>query len=359
MEGPHMEGPHTEGPHMEGPHMEGPHTEGPHMEGPKKRGRKPKLQKEEPLETEEVRKRKRGRKPKCEITSIQDIREKFKDSDDKVIFHGSSEPIETNLEQVQVPFGNLNITVHTTTKTVDKDELRTMYTKQTAFKPIPKTQEESDDDSDGSDGSETEEIPRILRKVSLSDDCTTEKDWTIDSPKQEQPTKKYRAKLSKLLFHISEHIKNTKEWPETCDSLCWWCCHPFGGIPIPCVSKYDSIRKRFKVYGIFCSWECSAAFGFSENNSLLNLLLLKRNWTGDSSNISKAPSRYLLQSFGGGLTIDEFRNSSNNNKKYHISVSSIDFVSQNVIETYNTQLRDYEVKVKCKPIQQKTSFFGN
>lgn len=318
------------------------------VEGPKKRGRKPKLQKEDPCDGEEVRKRKRGRKPKCEITSIQDIREKFKDSDDKVIFHGSSEPIETNLEQVQVPFGNLNITVHTAPKTVDKNELRNMYTKQ-SFAPAPTI---STPLGDGYSDSEVSEDP-------LGEDTEDPLAEDVEDPEPARP-KKSRTKFHKLLYHVSEQIKINKEWPGRCDTLCWWCCHEFEGVPIPCVSKYDSIRKRFKVYGIFCSWECSAAFGFSENNSLLNLLLLKRQWTGDASNIQKAPSRYLLRPFGGFMSIEEFRKcSETKNKKYHIPISTLDFVNQHCIETYTTQTIKQEVNIKCKPVPKKTSFFGN
>ena len=123
---------------------------------PKKRGRKPKdrstaehvdedADEESSVRSdsarveneEEPRKRKRGRKPKCEIKSIQDIRQKFNNSDDKVIFQGSNEPIETDLVQVQVPFGNLNILVHSA-KPVDKDELRNMFSKQNTEKPVYK-----------------------------------------------------------------------------------------------------------------------------------------------------------------------------------------------------------------------------
>jgi hypothetical protein len=332
------------------------------MDVPKKRGRKPKLPKEDPQDGEEIRKRKRGRKPKCEITSIHDIREKFKDSDDKVIFHGSSEPIETNLEQVQVPFGNLNITVHTAPKTVDKDELRNMYTKQTFAPPaqnqstltqttqkqVQVIQKQATQEYFESDESESEECYDEQKVHEVYSDSETPK----------EAPKKSRTKIHKLLYHISEFIRSNKEWPQTCDTLCWWCCHPFDGIPIPCVSKYDSVKKRFRVYGIFCSWECSAAFGLSENNSLLNLILLKRQWTGDSSDIKKAPSRYLLRPFGGFMSIEEFRGPKTN-KKYHVSTSTLDFVNQNCIETYETNTRESEVRVKCKPVPRKTSFFGN
>lgn len=306
-------------------------------DGPKKRGRKPKIV-VEPIESEEVRKRKRGRKPKCEITSIHEIREKFKDSDDKVIFHGSQEPIENNLEQVQVPFGNLNITVHTTPKIVDKNELRNMFSK-----PVVK--------------------PQIIKKEYDSDYSTDESEYEEEEPKQDfpipkQPKNSSKPKFNKLLYKISDHIANTNEWPKNCNTLCWWCCHPFDGIPIPCVSKYDSITKRFKVYGIFCSWECSAAFGFQENNSLLNLLLLKKRWTGDLSDTNKAPSRYLLTAFGGFMSIEEFRNSNSSNIKYHISTSTMDLISQNCIEYYPKSTNKNEIKVKPKPTPSTNSFFG-
>lgn len=315
----------------------------------KKRGRKPKVPKEDPPDADSVRKRKRGRKPKCEITSINDIRERFRDSDDRVIFHGASEPIETNLEQVQVPFGNLNITVHSAPKTLDKDELRNMYAKQASATQFRATNDDESDSSSDSGDSECEPVQEPTMEPVFA------KEPVRESVRVQ--SRKPKPKFNKLLYHVSEHIGSTGEWPETSDTLCWWCCHKFDSIPIPCVSKYDSVKKRFKVYGIFCSWECSAAFGNSENNSLLNLILLKREWTGDASDITKAPSRYLLKPFGGFMSIEEFR-TPKSNKKYHISIGTVDFISQNCIETYNDSARDYDVKVRCKPKLNTNSFFG-
>jgi hypothetical protein len=96
-------------------------------------------------------------------------------------------------------------------------------------------------------------------------------------------------------------------------SKCWNCCHSFNvshSIPI----KYtDNI---FYIYGTFCSDECGCKFIFDnfddrkvwEYYSLLNLYHNIRNGS-QGVKINPAPSRYMLDEFGGSLTIDEYRDS--------------------------------------------------
>lgn len=313
---------------------------------PKRRGRKPKDTQKEPIGdpkdpgNEEPRKRKRGRKPKCEITSIQDIREKFSNSDDKVVFQGTSEPLETDLEQVQVPFGNLNITVHTA-KPVNKEELRNMFVGQipgNAFdEEEEKVGEEPIQNTDYSDSeSDYYGYPHTV--------CLSCKNKEIEGELE----RKDRVRVNKLLFKFNENIADTREWPERCDHLCWWCCHSFETIPIPCVSKYDDRKRRYKIYGIFCSWECSAAFSHEEYNTVMVLDKLKREWTRDTKPIKRAPSRYILKAFGGHMSIDEFRKSHYQNRDIRVSVGKLDIVNVECIETYSEYVLKKKGKYKLK-----------
>ena len=445
---------------------------------PKKRGRKPKdrstaehvdedADEESSVRSdsarieseEEPRKRKRGRKPKCEIKSIQDIRQKFNNSDDKVIFQGSNEPIETDLVQVQVPFGNLNILVHSA-KPVDKDELRNMFSKQNTEKPVynvstgvdrtalrasstegrsiaEKTAEtpgvkfaavenkstdasrrrrafgngsESESESDsryfrGSSHRTTQSVAstvanevcdrtpfgRTTQSVAstvANEVCArttfgrarTEfapfgpsllssgvNDKVVSTPANHRAqsvgvndkavstgmpdveiVQKNKVKINRLLYKFVNKLEETKEWPTKCNTLCWWCCHSFESIPIPCVSKYDSIRKRFKIYGIFCSWNCAAAHAMKENDSILNLQLLKREWTGDASNIERSPSRYILKAFGGHMSLEEYRNNNGVQRSFHITKNNMDFINHNCIETYTETSKKVKSKYKLK-----------
>jgi len=89
---------------------------------------------------------------------------------------------------------------------------------------------------------------------------------------------------------------------------CNWCFHNCDNeiIKLP----YSVNNGVFNMYGHFCCPECAAAFNFNELDdeyvwerySLLNYLY---NQTGEKYNI--APSRFVLDIFGGPLTINEYR----------------------------------------------------
>lgn len=94
---------------------------------------------------------------------------------------------------------------------------------------------------------------------------------------------------------------------------CFWCCHPTNvykyGMPI----SYDCIHKSFNMFGNFCSLECAGAYNFSthmgsdrvwEIHGWIQLMAKK---LGIETPIRLAPSKYLLQMFGGPMKIDEFR----------------------------------------------------
>lgn len=94
---------------------------------------------------------------------------------------------------------------------------------------------------------------------------------------------------------------------------CYWCCHEIGpfkyGMPI----SYDPVHHSFHQYGQFCSLECTSAYNYSVNmgsdrmweiNSWIQLMAKK---LGIELPIRAAPSRYMLQMFGGPLRIEDFR----------------------------------------------------
>jgi hypothetical protein len=93
---------------------------------------------------------------------------------------------------------------------------------------------------------------------------------------------------------------------------CWWCCHSFEGIPLHLPHKYDDKRKKFETMGNFCSWECMKSFNMDRNKNLFgiiagNIVLMYKSMYGNVRSINCAPSRFSLKTFGGKLTIEEFR----------------------------------------------------
>jgi len=130
-------------------------------------------------------------------------------------------------------------------------------------------------------------------------------------------------KVEKCLKQLEEYNINN-EWPLVTSVYCWWCCHPFKNRPccLPCKLS----KNVFKVVGIFCSPECSAAYNFSDINSgydnwerysLLNFLYKKAY--NANVKIKLAAPKNTLKIFGGALTIKQFReNNINYNNTYRL-----------------------------------------
>ena len=104
-----------------------------------------------------------------------------------------------------------------------------------------------------------------------------------------------------------------KELPKKTNVWCWWCCHPFDTIPRFVPTKYDQLRRRYKVTGNFCGWPCAKAFmihdtSYLNKKSTSMLSGLIREIHGRHYIIPSAPPRTALKNFGGTMTIEEFRN---------------------------------------------------
>ena len=101
--------------------------------------------------------------------------------------------------------------------------------------------------------------------------------------------------------------------PENSNNLCWWCCHKCNNLPV--YLPENKQNNNYYVYGYFCSFNCALAHNIELNDykvwdrtSLLNQLYY--DLTKKIAKIYPAPSKYMLKSFGGSLTIEEFREKS-------------------------------------------------
>lgn len=94
---------------------------------------------------------------------------------------------------------------------------------------------------------------------------------------------------------------------------CYWCCHEIGAYKYGMPILYDPVHRSFHSFGSFCSLECAAAHNFSVHTGSDRMweihswiqLLAKR--LGIETPIRAAPSRFLLQMFGGPMRIEDFR----------------------------------------------------
>ena len=138
--------------------------------------------------------------------------------------------------------------------------------------------------------------------------------------------------------------------------LCWNCCHSFHrhthGIPM----KY--VHGIFYVYGDFCSLECGCRYAhdnlthynFEELFSLINLysnIILEKK-----EKIEMAPNRLLLKSFGGPLSIEEYR--SKNILNYEIRIPPILPINHSVNKyesNQNISNKNFLKLYRKKPLQ--------
>ena len=295
---------------------------------PKKRGRKPK-----PKEKNEPKiYKKRGRRKKCDIDSMSKIsgfcasgnsidtidnnKLKFSNTfvdENKIGENGSK----------KISFGNFNIGLKTIEES-DTSELIKKFHEDTkknskCIIEIPEYETESDEDKNTKISSQTfienfSKKPEKKRKKKK-----TEKIW-----------KKNSDEFLHLVLDQYRGPDNKKfEWPEKTDIHCWWCCHSFENSPATLPYKYDPIRNRFKVMGIFCSWSCAKSYSLNDNSlqirnfCMLNLTEFVRQIYGYTIKIPCAPPRQSLKIFGGYMSIKEFRNK---DPSVHIRINKTDAV---------------------------------
>lgn len=89
--------------------------------------------------------------------------------------------------------------------------------------------------------------------------------------------------------------------------VCWWCCHGFEWDSLHFPYKFKS--NVFLTTGHFCSWECMKAYAI-DKNFLLEceyITLMRKRMEGKIHPTKRAPSKYVLEMFGGNVSIDEFR----------------------------------------------------
>lgn len=277
----------------------------------KKRGRKPKTKvPENPSDTPKIVK-KRGRKKKCEMNS--ETRQKISgynvnsiDTKDNKIQFGEVLGQDSG---ENVSFGILNIKRHNIVKEPQNVDENTSFVNLCEIdlsivvdiKPKKQKVIKKQDKKDLSNFFEG--IPSENNMVNSNVNFNGN---ILSTKKKENPKKKEN-------IHILKCYRGREtELPTKTDILCWWCCHGFDTIPRFMPTKYDEMRKRYKIAGNFCSWSCVKAFMVYDSTALIPkgimLNTLIKAIHGSSYNISCAPPRSVLKVFGGNMTIEQFRN---------------------------------------------------
>jgi hypothetical protein len=119
------------------------------------------------------------------------------------------------------------------------------------------------------------------------------------------------------IISILKDFNSNNEWPEKTDIKCWWCCHNFETVPLGIPMKI--YNNNFYLKGCFCSFNCILAY-VNDNSTKYkydiiypNIKSLRFKLTNKIINeiLNPAPPRESLKIFGGELTIEQFRNASN------------------------------------------------
>ena len=288
----------------------------PEVKEKKKRGRKPKPK---PLEPVIKEKKKRGRKPKIKIVNDNEIKKfvlpskRGRKPKDKTIILNK----ELNLDKISncilhlpIPMSKLN--------SLDEDI-------NTKIKPYDPSLIVNDHNLDNSDNFNKCIYSDIETQVNsnLNDNNINNND-IIDnndiSDNINDMSDNMTDSIENLNSEIKTHYVKMYQGNHNSNVKCNWCLHECENnniFKLPYTMKNNQIHY----YGNFCCPECACAFNFNELNdeyvweryALLNYL-----YCDSKDKVSMAPSRLVLDIFGGPLSINEFR--SLNSNKQHLNI---------------------------------------
>jgi hypothetical protein len=121
-------------------------------------------------------------------------------------------------------------------------------------------------------------------------------------------------------------------WPQSSPFLCWWDSHSFTTYPkvVPVSIRGTNVQ----VCGNFCSWSCAKAYALKYFRTLevfnrFYFMLFHE----DASTVKTAQTPLCLKSFGGQLTIEEYRQSFLSPDR-RISVETLSHLNVTVAKTF-------------------------
>jgi hypothetical protein len=269
----------------------------------KKRGRKPKQK--DPDETEKIPK-KRGRKPKEKVYSVKELPKTFfeENKNEALILHL---PIKESDKIEDVPVPDINNIIE---YSIFDENMNNYNINNSDLLPTQQNfLEDSFKENNNNLHFENEKYEVNIKKEEPEDDVKS--------------NRIFKKNLKNIMYEFI-NANNDKTWPESTNTYCWWCCHPFEGVPCALPEYYK--KDKFYVNGCFCSFNCTASYNFSKNDddiwerySLLNLMY-KKLYNNKYTKISLAPPREVLKIFGGYMSIEEFRENSLKNEKTFILI---------------------------------------
>ena len=180
----------------------------------------------------------------------------------------------------------------------------------------------------------------------------------------EQEIKNLKNQVDELKLKLSKYEKEKPGKPSIIecnnDSNCWWDKHSFKTPPVEMPESY--YNGIFSCTGKFCSWECMMAYNIDINDENISkrtsLIYHMHKKTYNKCIIIKpAPSWKILDTFGGIISIDKYReNLSMNTVDYNYIkppiISRISYVEKIPIKQNTEIIKTDEIVLKrSKPLK--------
>jgi hypothetical protein len=154
----------------------------------------------------------------------------------------------------------------------------------------------------------------------------------------------------------------TYEQEYSAQTPCFYDNHTFDGPAFGMPMKWVANLDKFECWGKFCSLECVRAYineqeEIRKDTKLSLLAMLGRKIYGRHIRIDPAPSRYILQLYGGPLSIEEYRENFSVNKLWVARLVNCGFtalkfdvyLTNQEFELYNRKEDDKKTLPKSKP----------
>lgn len=308
--------------------------EEPEVKVKKKRGRKPKKKPDEPVVKE---KKKRGRKPTgriidCSKNTLSDVRE----HDNCIIAH------------IPIPLKDLNKIIKDKSERTDTETDTDLITDTDIVTETENNNTNSPDKNIlTTESVKSEDLNKKINILSIDKSkINNDLNSSLFLNKQKKDYKSYSKKLEmkilqlkKIVDNLNKKIENISSnknsvvkmnfdyinlegdeyiFEDKTDISCWWCCHKFDTKPIGIPLKF--YNDKYHVFGCFCSLACACSYNTDMNDYKMwdRLSLLKQMASklyNEKITLHSAPPRESLKKFGGSLTIEQFRNKSQENEK--------------------------------------------
>jgi hypothetical protein len=155
-----------------------------------------------------------------------------------------------------------------------------------------------------------------------------------------------------------EKIETVKKDIKT-DIHCFWCTYTFDTQPVCMPESYDGKKDIFKVFGCFCSFNCSLSFAMKHRKLGHQALIshMHKKFTGKFMTIKKAPPPYCLEKYGGPVSIEDYRDSFRTGRDITINTFPMIFVPWQIEDSVSSEMLKSNVNKFEKDNEEPSSIF--